>query len=103
MQFQKAMASCSVLDFGTIARFTLTSQLCKSSHGSQRNFVVILSGNSDSTFISFSRYLPGSVTLYGMNLRSVGVNVTFPQLDGQLKIYLLTAPNQDLKSRYVYL
>ncbi|XP_048746309.2 heparanase-like [Ostrea edulis] len=53
------------------------------------------------THCSAEGYLPGSVTLYGMNLRSVGVNVTFPQLDGQLKIYLLTAPNQDLKSRFV--
>ncbi|XP_062605314.1 heparanase-like [Saccostrea cucullata] len=52
---------------------------------------------------SSERFPLGSVTLYGMNLLSDGVNVTFPQLDGQLKIYLLTAPNQDLKSRFVNL
>lgn len=46
---------------------------------------------------------PGSVTVYGMNLLSKGINVTFPQFEGQLKIYLLTAPNQNLKSRYVNL
>eukprot|EP00105_Crassostrea_gigas_P019717 XP_011438298.1 PREDICTED: heparanase [Crassostrea gigas] len=45
----------------------------------------------------------GSVTVYGMNLLSKGVNVTFPQFEGQLKIYLLSAPNQNLKSRFVNL
>lgn len=48
---------------------------------------------------SISRFPQGSVTVYGMNLLSKGVNVTFPQFEGQLKIYLLSAPNQNLKSR----
>lgn len=46
---------------------------------------------------------PGSVTVYGMNLLSKGINVTFPQFEGRLKIYLLTAPKQNLKSRFVNL
>nr|XP_022337561.1 heparanase-like [Crassostrea virginica] len=45
----------------------------------------------------------GSVTLYGMNLLPEGINVTFPQLEGELEIYLLSAPNGNLKSRFVNL
>ena len=45
----------------------------------------------------------GSVTLYGMNLLPEGINVTFPQLEGELEIYLLSAPNGNLKSRYTHI
>lgn len=45
----------------------------------------------------------GSVTLYGMNLLPEGINVTFPQLEGELEIYLLSAPDGNLKSRYTHI